>query len=104
MYDDLTALQSLVENIKLMDCFEKLTLVLHSNNFWSAWARGLNNNLCRNNEKILDEMKSLILHKHNLKIELVRMAPQERVCSADAMAEAESWMIYGCEAEDALVI
>lgn len=100
----MAALQSFVESIKGLDSFEKLTLLLHSNNTWAVRNYGWNDGHCRTNEKIWDEMKSFLLHKPNLKIELVRLAPRERVCRYYNTAKAEFRMVYGYEAEDALVI
>jgi hypothetical protein len=100
----LAALQSFVESIKGLDRFENLTLLLDSNNTWAVRNYGGNNGHCRTNEKIWDEMTSLPLHKSNLKFELVRLAPRERVFRYYNMADTEFRRVYGCEAEDALAI
>jgi hypothetical protein len=81
-YDYLAALQHLVWNFKRMERLNRLCLVLP---FEYEFER------CDTNKKIWDEMKGLIQVKPDLEVEIMRMAPKDRICLDVDMTETESW-------------
>ena len=88
-YDYVAAFEHLVWNIKRMELFSKLTLVL-SVNF--SFPYDFSDDQDLNNARIWAALRDLLADKPNMELEIVRIAPKEMVCfGQEDKSDGECW-------------